>query len=275
MLAMNTPSDPPPTREYNAVLVRRLDVTPTLARFWFRPTEEVAFEPGQYVPLGLRLAERMVIRPFSIASDREQAQSDGLEFFVRLVPGGQLTSALWAMDIGDQIHVGPSKGRLRLPVSDIPTLCVASGTGIAPFVSMARTRRTLGRPRSMIVLQGSSRVEDLAYRDELEAMSRDTAHTGLRYIPTISRPQPAADGWTGRTGRVESIISDVWREVGFNQSRSIGLVCGNSEMAKAVEALLLGHGLDPERLTKEFATIVRPPAPHGPTGGAAAVRSQA
>ncbi|MCA9710526.1 MAG: hypothetical protein KDK70_32090, partial [Myxococcales bacterium] len=42
----------------------------------------------------------------------------------------------------------------------------------------------------------------LGYREELEAMARDH---GLRYAPTISRPQEEPD-WTGLGGRVEALL---------------------------------------------------------------------
>ena len=85
-------------------------------------------------------------------------------------------------------------------------LFVSSGTGIAPFVSMARTLLDAGAPRTAIFLNGVSYVGDLGYRALVDGWNRDGTYPAT-YVPTISRPgDPLNAGWTGRTGRVETIV---------------------------------------------------------------------
>src|SRR5450759_4093523 len=74
----------------NATITEREDVSPGVARLRIRPDDGVpAFEPGQYLALGLDLDGRPLQRPYSTASAR--GETDALEFLVRLVPDGALT----------------------------------------------------------------------------------------------------------------------------------------------------------------------------------------
>ena len=75
--------------QYNATLVRREDMTDSLAYFWVRfDGEPTPFEAGQYMTIGVMVDGKIVQRPYSVASPPAVAGSDGYEFYVRLVNGG-------------------------------------------------------------------------------------------------------------------------------------------------------------------------------------------
>ena len=62
---------------YNATLAARLDDTDTLARIWIKPDgAPTPFAPGQYVTIGVKVGEKWVQRPYSIASSA-RALDDG------------------------------------------------------------------------------------------------------------------------------------------------------------------------------------------------------
>ena len=206
----------PKMLEYNATLTERVDLTSALAIFKIRPDEPYAgdapwFVPGQYVTIGLNNEARpdlgSVRRPMSIASAPQE--TDVLELYIRYVnhpeSDNPLTHLLWKTKAGDRIFlrskpvgkftvhdtVGDDDPRLRV--------LVAAGTGLAPFVSMARADALDGRGlERWAILHGASYPDDLGYVDELEGY----AEKGLCYCRTISRPKEVPD-WTGDTGRVE------------------------------------------------------------------------
>lgn len=203
--------------EYNATLVERIDLTSALAVFKLRPDEPITddpmFIPGQYMTLGLnneQVPEKgSVRRPMSIASAPEER--DLLEFYIRYVnhpeSDNPLTHLLWRTANGDRIHLRP-KAVGKFTVADTvgdddPRLrvCVAAGTGLAPFISMVRSQH-LKDPNTdlsrWVLLHGASYPADLGYREELEALKSN----GLHYFTTVSRPKETPD-WTGDTGRVE------------------------------------------------------------------------
>lgn len=208
--------------KYNATLAAREDITPSLSIFKVQGDPEVAahhetFLAGQYVVLGLNNEAKpelgSVRRPMSIVSAPEE---DGpLEFYIRYVnhpeSDNPLTHLLWPVQAGERMYIGPrivgkftledtvGAGDQRLKI------CVAAGTGLAPFLSFARSAALRDGERSLedfVVLHGASYPADLGYKEEMEQLAEDR---GLRYFPTVSRPKEA-EGWTGAAGRVEDFF---------------------------------------------------------------------
>lgn len=203
--------------EYNATLVQRIDLTSALSVFKIRPDEPLTgsptFIPGQYMTLGLNNEEKpelgSVRRPMSIASAPEEGNM--LEFYIRYVnypeSDNPLTHLLWKTRAGDRIYLR-SKAVGKFTITDTvgdddPRLrvCVAAGTGLAPFVSMVRSQ-SLSDPHGSLdrwgILHGASYPADLGYQEELEALQT----RGLHYLKSVSRPNEAP-GWDGDKGRVE------------------------------------------------------------------------
>ncbi len=237
---------------YNAELVRRVDETDDLAYFWVRARGEPAsFEPGQYLTIGVLADGRLVQRPYSVASSPRTSR-DGYEFYVRLVPILRFTTLLWRLPIGHGMRVTGPKGRFLLESDDGRThLFISTGTGIAPFISMTRTLLMDGTPRRTIVAHGVSYARELGYRRELERLQQDGYP--LTYVPTVSRPSdPANAGWTGRTGRVESILDDLCDEHGLEPDRTVVYICGNPEMILKAEAHMQGRGFPEPHVKKEL-----------------------
>jgi ferredoxin/flavodoxin---NADP+ reductase len=240
--------------QYNASLVRREDATESLASFWVRfDGEPTPFEPGQYMTIGALADEKLVQRPYSVASPPRVAGTEGYEFYVRLVNGGQFTPLLWRLPVGHRMRMIGPKGKFLLePDDDRTHIFISSGTGNAPFISMMRELLAVGRPRRTVFLNGVSHERDLGYRELLEKWERsgEYPHT---YVPTVSRPRdPVNAGWTGRTGRVESILEPTLEELGLTPENSIAYICGNPDMILAAEETLLGRGYPEGQVKKEL-----------------------
>ncbi|MBF0322830.1 MAG: ferredoxin--NADP reductase, partial [Magnetococcales bacterium] len=195
------------TTQDNATLIQRLEITPRLIILRIRPDEPVPFISGQFTVLGLRYAaprvadadpetfdpekgERLIRRAYSISSGCHE--TDYLEFYISLVTGGQLTPRLFALKTGDRLFVG-TKATGMFTLDRVPAgqniLMVATGTGLAPYLSMVRT---LGMAHqcpatSLAILHGASHSWDLGYRTDLELLSQKCP--SVRYAPIISRPQ--------------------------------------------------------------------------------------
>jgi len=210
------------------MLESRRDVAEGLAIFRVRLDEDFLFTPGQYATLWLTHAGKTIPRPYSIASPPSSRRS--LEFYINLVEEGRLTHSLWEPEVaralaskapGTSLLVTGPHGRFVLDPEDRrDLLLVASGTGLAPFMSMIRGLEEESRAspetferRRIYVVHGVSYSANLGYRRELEALAAETLSKperklGLVYLPTISRPHmdPA---WTGLTGRAETMFEDV------------------------------------------------------------------
>ena len=240
--------------QYNATLVKRVDLTPELGYFWVKfKGPATPFEPGQYMTTGVVADGKLVQRPYSVASAPAVADTEGYELFVRLVPVLRFTTALWRLPLDHRLRMIGPKGRFLLEPDDERThLFVSTGTGIAPFISMIRQSMLEGRPRKTVILNGVSFADELGYVPELEAYEREGTYP-LHYVPTVSRPgDPRNAGWDGRTGRVEGIVTDVCREFGLRADRTVVYICGNPEMILNVERELMMRGFPEFHVKKEL-----------------------
>jgi len=239
---------------YNATLLRRVDQTDDLAYFWVRfDGAATPFEPGQYMTIGVYVDDKIVQRPYSVATSPRVADGEGYEFYVRLVPIMRFTTLLWRLPLGHGMRMIGPKGKFLLePEDDRTHLYVSTGTGIAPFMAMMRDTLAAGQPRRTVMLNGCSYVEELGYREELEAWQRDGGYP-VEYVPTISRPgDPRNADWAGRTGRVENVVASVCTDLGLRPEKTVVYICGNPEMILNTERVLMERGFPEFHVKKEL-----------------------
>ena len=239
---------------YNARLVRREDETESLSYFWVRfDGEPTPFEPGQYMTIGVMAGGKILQRPYSVASPPAEAGTEGYEFYVRRVQGGTFTPVLFDLPVGHRMRMIGPKGKFTLlPDDDRTHIFISSGTGNAPFIAMMKQLLHEGRPRKAILLNGVSFVEEIGYRALMEDWSSSGAYP-VTFVPTVSRPNdPRNAAWTGRTGRVETIVGPVLDELGLSPANSIAYICGNPDMIVAAEETLLGRGYPEDQVHKEL-----------------------
>lgn len=208
----------------NAIVVLRDEISPWLMvlRVVPRGWELPDFAPGQFAVLGLpgaaprcALAEpedtpappaRLIRRAYSIASSSLTRQY--MEFYVALVTSGALTPRLFALQIGDPIWLGPKIAGLftldQAP-ADKNIVMIATGTGLAPYMSMLSTHLMCGGPQRVAVLHGARHSWDLGYRSQLMTLQHLCAN--FSYFPIISRPKDEPAPWPGPVGYVQ----DLWR----------------------------------------------------------------
>ena len=221
-----------------AELIERTDVSANLAILRFRVAERPSFTAGQYATLSIAVDGDVVERPYSLVSSPHEPF---LEFFIELVPGGDLTPKLWELNLGSTILVRRRiVGQFTLDTSVTHHLMLATVTGVAPFVSILRTQQ-IDRERGAIsdhqfvVIHGASHSADFGpYRSELEELSRAG---WLTYIPTVSRPW-AESSWKGETGRIEDIMRKHADQLGFDYSNSVAYACGHPQMVANVKDIL-------------------------------------
>jgi ferredoxin/flavodoxin---NADP+ reductase len=253
----------------NATLVNRIDLGRELAIVRVQPDagEIPEFEPGQFLELALpspprpevelataQLAAgeqprraRMTRRAYSLASakvDRKVA-----EFYIVLVERGRLTPRIWPLVEGDRLWMD-TQPRGHFTLDDVPrgsdVLAIATGTGVAPYVSMLRTYRATGRWRRFVLVHGVRVAADLGYRSELQQMAAQSSD--FLYLPVLSR-EPANSGWTGLRGRAQVALDEPAVRDMLAASRSTGsthvLLCGNPEMISQTQAKLTAQGFVP------------------------------
>lgn len=199
----------------------RKDLTPDLAILRMQPADGGPvpdFRAGQFVTLGIQFPDedRMTYRAYSISSPPEEKRY--FELYIKWTTKpvmGKLTSALFGMKEGDTLYWRKPAGAFTIEdkkADGTPDsrrlVLVASGTGLAPFISYVLHLKSIGSKREIVLLHGAKYVQELGYRDILEKMAGGDS-LNFKYLPTVSRPDhELSRGWRGSTGRVETLLVD-------------------------------------------------------------------
>src|SRR3954468_8225482 len=126
------------------------------------------FRNGHFVMMGLQVEGKPLLRAFSLVSAN---YDEHLEFYSIKIPDGALTSRLQHVTPGDPILVSrkPTGTLLLDNLSPGKRLyLLATGTGLAPFMSIIRDPETYDRFETVIVAHGVRFAAELGYRDYLE-----------------------------------------------------------------------------------------------------------
>ena len=237
-----------------ATITKRTEISNDLWVIRVDPGGPFAFTAGQYATLGVATAQGLVERAYSIVSSPYERE---LEFFFELVHDGELTPLLYRRTVGDALTIRKrTKGRFLLDQTSGRTnhLLLCSVTGIAPFISYARTLKKewdeglfKGEHR-LFLIQGASRAVEFGYRDEIETLARTVSW--LTYVPTIGRPWDEPD-WRGETGRVDDVISKYADQWSLDARNATAYLCGHPEMLAHGRAILRRHGWEKDALKEE------------------------
>jgi ferredoxin--NADP+ reductase len=206
----------------------------------------LAFQAGQFVRIALDVEGQQVARAFSFVNPPEDPL---LEFYGVIVPEGPLSPRLARLRAGDVLQVAsnPAGFLVLREVPDARSLwLLATGTGIAPFLSMLRTETPWQRFREVVLVHAARHARELTYRDMISALQRERG-AALRYVTFVSREAAAGS----LAGRIPAAIGDGRLEAAagarLSAETSQVLLCGNPDMLKDVTAALIARGLRKHR----------------------------
>ena len=217
--------------------------TDSLFSFTTTRSPSFRFSNGQFIMLGLETEERPLVRAYSLASPNYE---DRLEFFSINVPDGPLTSRLQHLKVGDDVLVG-KKPTGTLVITDLLPgrylYLFATGTGLAPFMSIIRDPDTYARFQKIILVHGVRKVDELAYADLIAHELPQHDHLGelvrdqLVYYPTVTR-EPFRN-----QGRLPDLIANgkLCSDIGFPQidpTQDRAMICGGPAMLKDMRVVL-------------------------------------
>ena len=201
------------------------------------------FESGHFVMVGIVVDGRPLMRAYSIASAHYE---EHLEFFSIKVPNGPLTSRLQHLKVGDDVLVGKKPTGTLVLTDLLPgrnLYLFATGTGLAPFMSIIRDPDTYERFAKIVLVHGVRKVDELAYADLIAHDLPRHDHLGeqvrdqLVYYPTVTR-EPFRN-----QGRLPDLIANgkLCSDIGFPQidpKTDRAMICGGPAMLKDMRAVL-------------------------------------
>lgn len=171
-------------------------LTDTIRELTFKrvDTEQFPFfRAGQYVSIQIKIGDSLVSRPYSIVSTPHQALENKLVLAVENAGfvSGYLNEKA---KVGDRFVMTEPSGEFHYEnLRDSQHIvCVAGGSGITPFMSMAGSLADGDENYSMILFYGARTADQLAYKTELDDLAARCE--GLKVVYVLSdEEQPGCE----------------------------------------------------------------------------------
>jgi CDP-4-dehydro-6-deoxyglucose reductase len=234
-------------------VIRIEDETASTKRFWIEVPELQSFDfkPGQFVTLDLPIHEKPAKRwrSYSIASWPDDTNI--FELVIVLLEGGVGTHYLFnEVSVGTEVPVRGPQGVFVLPdLIDRDLFFICTGTGIAPFRSMAHHIFNKGIPHNNIYLIFGCRLMcDGLYGEEMRELEKKIE--SFNYLPPYSREDPSKDGI--RTGYVHQIYEQLCDKTNGELKPAHFYLCGWKNMIDEAKQRILALGYDRKVIHQEL-----------------------
>ena len=205
------------------------------------------FRSGEFVMIGLNVADKPLLRAYSIASPNWHEE---FEFYSIKVEDGPLTSKLQQLKEGDNIlfrnkPVGTLVNDALLKGKRL--FLFSTGTGIAPFTSIIRDPETYEKFKEVILFQTCRYINELDYGKSIidsvfkDELLSEIVTNRLRFFPTTTRDPSQYSGritdWLKSKRFVEEIGSDL------DPLEDRAMICGSNAMLNEFKEICLERGL--------------------------------
>jgi ferredoxin--NADP+ reductase len=188
------------------------------------------FTAGEFTMIGM--GDDDINRAYSITSG---PYDEYLEFYSIKVPDGPLTSRLQHIQVGDEIEVGNKPtGTLTLANLELGgnLWMLATGTGIAPFISLLRDPDTYEQfDRIHVAWSVRTQAELLAYNEFLQELDID-------YTPVVTQDPE----WQELNQRITKMISAGVILSGAQPTTDKVMICGSMSFNTDVKDMLTAWG---------------------------------
>lgn len=235
------------------IVTRIENETYNTRRFYIQIPELDSFDftPGQFVTLDLPIHEKpnKRWRSYSIASWPDG--TNVFELLIVLLDGGAGTTYLFnEVKEGSELVLRGAQGVFTLPENlDKDFYLICTGTGIAPFRSMAHYIKLHNIPHQNInLIFGTRTKQDLLYVDELKRLEMEMPN--FRFFPTLSREK-----WDGCCGYVHAIYENMVKEKmnGHAEPPPANFyLCGWKAMIDEAKQRIQGLGYDRKAIHQEL-----------------------
>ena len=249
--------------------------TPNLFSFTVSRPDSFKFTAGQFVRLGVNPSQLKYYKQLSAVADTDDDDEDlnetldedifraysivsspfdeVLEFFSIVIPDGAFTSQLQHLEVGDELLLNTmpfgflTLARYQKPLPKDLWL-LATGTGLAPFLSMLQDLKTWEDYEHIILAYSARSTEELAYIDKIESLQEDFGSlvdnpAKLIFIPIVTRE--AVEG--ALTERLPKLLLDGALQeragVALDVDSTHVMLCGNPDMVEDTKETLKRLGL--------------------------------
>ncbi|WP_413501234.1 ferredoxin--NADP reductase [Psychrobacter maritimus] len=249
--------------------------TPNLFSFTVSRPDSFKFTAGQFVRLGVNPSQLKYYKQLSAVADTDDDDEElnetlnedifraysivsspfdeVLEFFSIVIPDGAFTSQLQHLEVGDELLLNTmpfgflTLARYQKPLPKDLWL-LATGTGLAPFLSMLQDLKTWEDYEHIILAYSARSTEELAYIDKIESLQEDFGSlvdnpAKLIFIPIVTR-EPVEGALTERLPKL--LLDGALQAragIALDVDSTHVMLCGNPDMVEDTKEMLKSLGL--------------------------------
>ncbi|WP_299159642.1 ferredoxin--NADP reductase [uncultured Eudoraea sp.] len=211
---------------------------------------EFSFEAGQYITVKHNVGGEEIRRAYSISSSPKDKH---ITIGVKKVPEGRFSAfANSSLKEGDQLLIMPPEGRFVYKTSNKQeNICAfASGSGITPIMSIARTVLESHPENTFVLVYGNqNKSETMFHQEILELVNEYKNRFTVQFVYSRAREE---DSLFGRidTSVVNFILKNKFKEINFNTF----YLCGPEAMINAASDTLKANGVPEDSIYFELFT---------------------
>jgi len=217
--------------------------TESLFRIRTERPSSFRFTAGEFTMVGMEGTPK---RAYSLTSG---PYDDYLEFYSIKVPDGPLTSRLRHIHVGDYLEVSEkTTGTLTLANLELGgnLWLLATGTGIAPFISILRDPTTYDHFDQIHVYWSVREAQDLQSYDSF------LQEQPIKYTATVTQDPT----WRGHNKRITTFIRAGQIVPNLEPSEHKIMICGSLDFNKEVADMFDGWGFK-QGTNKQAGTFVQ------------------
>lgn len=202
-------------------------------------------------------------RPYSFARAPESENPGEHTFYIRLVPGGELSAWLAGGDrTGEEVTLSGPLGKFKLDPSGEDMVCIAGGSGMSAVHAIIEHAANLRVARNCYFFYGARTQQDLYLKEEIEALQKRWHPDYVLKFHQVLNEEPEDSDWTGGRGLVTDYFKKhylVSGQVDINRMKAY--FCGPPPMIDAGIAVLKKAGLSDRDIFYDKFEDARSPVP--------------
>jgi Na+-transporting NADH:ubiquinone oxidoreductase subunit F len=238
-------------KQFEGVVERIADLTHDIKEVYVKlpEGEEVEFVCGQYGQFEVPPYDKIrssTQRAYSLSS--APSDKNHMEFLIRLVPGGIVTTYVHDhLREGQKINIVGPFGDFNVKDTGATMMCVAGGSGMAPFKSIFNHMIETGEieTREIWYFFGARTRKDLFYVEWLNEL--DEKYDKFHFVAALSEPQPE-DNWEGETGLITEVLAKYFEQKVDRSQPLEGYLCGSPGMLDACMAVMRKYEMEDSKI---------------------------
>lgn len=216
------------------LVISRIEEHAGIAKSYYLKSEAAPvayFKAGQYLTFRFEIGNAVVTRSYSIASSPASALKGEYQITVKRINNGFVSDYIldnWK--VGDEVIAYAPEGNMTYcPLRDAENIvAVAGGSGITPFLSLARAIDQGDEDCTLTLLYGCRTSEEILFKAELDLLSEKNEKINVIYVLSHSDEEGYEKGFVG---------ADIIKKYAPEGNYSI-FVCGPGGLYKYLETEL-------------------------------------